>query len=344
MKSYGSILRELRQRAGYAIVDAARTLRQHGYEVTNTNISRWENGYNNPSLEQFLGLCALYGVDDVYAVFFKQDLAGVGSHLNKDGLERLEAYRDLLVSSGWFAQEDEQDDPVNRGLRNALPLNMTNDSALRADPQHWGIVPGRAGDGWRQDRTSEPGDAEAGAPFPAGAALAPGYAEVQRTLYRSHTERRVPLYSMRAGEVIPFSAPTTSSVALPSAVPSRTNAAVEVESSNMEPLLQPGSIAYVSTEEDVQNGDVVVVAFNGRAYIKQLRETEDGARWLISANAAYLPVRVGEEDSLTVLGKITYPAAEPEAIEFEAEWEDASAAKPELMTEEKSSEQTQTAQ
>lgn len=37
--------------------------------VTRQKLSRWENGSSSPSLEEFRGICALYGVTPSYILF-----------------------------------------------------------------------------------------------------------------------------------------------------------------------------------------------------------------------------------------------------------------------------------
>lgn len=67
------------------------------------SVSRWENGYNNPSLEQFLGLCKLYAVKDSYKMFGEYDLSDLIYELNRDGMAKLNEYKNLLIASGMYA-------------------------------------------------------------------------------------------------------------------------------------------------------------------------------------------------------------------------------------------------
>lgn len=105
MRSYGKILRVLRKRAGYTLMQAASALGALGYETTNTNMSRWENGYNNPTLEQFVALCRLYGVQDIFQTFGLEQIPEEGPGLDRDGMAQLESYRDLLLKSALYCKE-----------------------------------------------------------------------------------------------------------------------------------------------------------------------------------------------------------------------------------------------
>ena len=77
-----------------------------GIETANTQVSLWEHGYNHPNLEQFIGLCRIYSVKDVNAVFSEGDLSGKSVGLNREGLNKLEDYRQLLIDSGRFCPSE----------------------------------------------------------------------------------------------------------------------------------------------------------------------------------------------------------------------------------------------
>ena len=76
MKTYETILKALRIRQGYQQRDVTRLLNEMGIDTANTQVSRWEHGYNNPNLEQFIGLCRIYSVRDVNAVFSDGEISG----------------------------------------------------------------------------------------------------------------------------------------------------------------------------------------------------------------------------------------------------------------------------
>ena len=72
---YCDILRELRKKHGFLQQDIADRLDELNIPTTKAQVSRWENGINNPSIDQFIGLCRVYGVKDVYSVFSIGDLS-----------------------------------------------------------------------------------------------------------------------------------------------------------------------------------------------------------------------------------------------------------------------------
>ena len=116
MKTYETVLKALRLRQGYQQRDVTRLLNGMGIETANTQVSRWEHGYNNPNLEQFIGLCRIYSVKDVNAVFSDGDLSGNAVGLNREGMDKLEDYRQLLIDSGRFSPAEPEPVPEEKVL------------------------------------------------------------------------------------------------------------------------------------------------------------------------------------------------------------------------------------
>ena len=102
-KKYSEVLRELRKKHGYLQQDIADKLDELGVPTAKAQVSRWETGINNPSIDQFIGLCRIYGVKDVYSVFGMGDLSDLEYSLNREGMEKLSEFRKLLVASGLYA-------------------------------------------------------------------------------------------------------------------------------------------------------------------------------------------------------------------------------------------------
>ena len=71
----------------------------------------------------------------------------------------------------------------------------------------------------------------------------------------------------------------------------------------MEPEFHDGQIAWVLQQESVANGEIGILALNGEAYIKKLKDDKDGI-FLISLNEKYEPIRVSENDRLDIFGKV----------------------------------------
>ena len=124
----GNTLRELRQSIGYQQADVIGMLADIGIVAKQPMVSRWENNRNLPTVEQFVGLCKLYGVKDVYNVFVEQDFSELVFELNKEGRDKLEEYKELLIASGKYAPV-QTDRKVIRFPDRTLPLFSIGASA-----------------------------------------------------------------------------------------------------------------------------------------------------------------------------------------------------------------------
>ena len=110
-KALGEKLREIRIARDYTQPEVSDRMRAAGCPINKSNISRWENGYNSPSVEQFLTLCSIYQVPDIVAVFLDGQPVENAHCLNRQGREKLEEYRQLLIASGMY-----------RPAQNVVPL------------------------------------------------------------------------------------------------------------------------------------------------------------------------------------------------------------------------------
>ena len=105
-KKYSEVLRDLRKKHDFLQQDVTDKLNGFGIPTTKAQVSRWETGINNPSIDQFIGLCRIYGVKDVYGVFEQGVLTDLEYALNREGNQKLSEYRALLIASGLYAPVD----------------------------------------------------------------------------------------------------------------------------------------------------------------------------------------------------------------------------------------------
>lgn len=113
----GKKLGELRRKAGLSQAELAEILRNHGVNVTNQAISKWENGSTLPSAVQFLMLCRALKVDDIAGEFIPNGV-GFTSGLNAAGRRKVAEYIQLLRDSGKYSETPE---PIFTRMR-SLPL------------------------------------------------------------------------------------------------------------------------------------------------------------------------------------------------------------------------------
>lgn len=94
---FASIFKRLRVQAGYSQKEEADLLSGLGAYTNNAHVSRWENGSNNPSLEQFIALCSLYHIRNVRAYFGDMVMTALTGNLNEQGVSKLLEFHDVLV-------------------------------------------------------------------------------------------------------------------------------------------------------------------------------------------------------------------------------------------------------
>lgn len=114
----GEILRGLRTSRGISQAELARRLTLLGCAVSAKTPSKWENGVSEPSVEQFLGLCEVYEIRDVLAVFRGRE--GELDALNEVGRRRVKEYIRLLEGDEAFAAERTEKRPPR--LLRTIPL------------------------------------------------------------------------------------------------------------------------------------------------------------------------------------------------------------------------------
>lgn len=312
VRRYNEILRELRKRAGYSITQVAGRLAEEGIRATNTQISRWENGYNNPNLEQFLGLCRAYGTPDLYRAYVLQNLDELPADLNRNGYLLLSRFRELLLGSGWFhaapeTEKQPQEIPVLPAPPKAehtiviVPLRERLEAELlRLEAQQ---LPA--------EQPEEPSNI-----VPFGRIL-PGDEDEEE---EETNEFLIPIYDMpaSAGTGTLIESSDTHMIPVPEYVPSDVSFAALVQGNSMEPLIFDGEVLYIRSQETLEDGEVGVMSLNDMTYVKQFRTAANGD-WLVSINPSYAPIRILESDNLLIHGKVVYPRIPRSAIETPAQ-------------------------
>lgn len=114
----GEKLRALRTARGLSQTELVRRLAEIGCAVSPKAPSKWEHGVSEPSVGQFLGLCEVYEIRDVLAVFRgrKSEL----ETLNEAGRRRVKEYVRLLSGDEAFAAE--RPAPRQGRLLRTIPL------------------------------------------------------------------------------------------------------------------------------------------------------------------------------------------------------------------------------
>lgn len=100
------ILRKARKNCGYSMPQVEELLKREGCPAGKSSVSRWEMGYTNPSIDQFIALCRIYRIRDVVGTFSNGVLVPYLSELDELGRKKLDEYRQLLIRSGLYRPDD----------------------------------------------------------------------------------------------------------------------------------------------------------------------------------------------------------------------------------------------
>ena len=92
----GEILKEHRKKAHLTQIEVAEKLTAAGYPIQNKSIYAWEKGKATPNPNQFLLLCKLYGITDIYSTFIEPNPDNPFSELNEAGKEKALDYIRIL--------------------------------------------------------------------------------------------------------------------------------------------------------------------------------------------------------------------------------------------------------
>ena len=96
MTKLGDTLKAFRKKAGLSQVDAADRLTKAGVATNNKIIYTWEKGKVTPNASQFLALCKIYGITDIYSAFIETNPDNPLAILNNTGKEKALDYINIL--------------------------------------------------------------------------------------------------------------------------------------------------------------------------------------------------------------------------------------------------------
>lgn len=129
MSFKGEKLKQARLKAGVSVKEISSLLVAKGLRATPNTIYSWENNNSQPTPDALLCMCEKYHIVDPLDYFGytdsasnfdsfsgeKQRLLALFSLLNIDGQQALVRYAELLVKSGDYAIQTEQEKTVSVG-------------------------------------------------------------------------------------------------------------------------------------------------------------------------------------------------------------------------------------
>lgn len=98
-KKLGSILASHRKEMKISQLELAEQLTNYGINVSNAAISAWEKDSSVPNANQFLALCKILGITDIYNEFIGFNPNDAMARLNDEGKEKVLEYIGLLLLS-----------------------------------------------------------------------------------------------------------------------------------------------------------------------------------------------------------------------------------------------------
>ena len=277
MKNIGEVLAAFRKKAGYTQLEAADELTRLGYPVQNKTIYAWEKNKSTPNPVQFLLLCKLYGITDIYSSFIEPNPSNPFSSLNEAGIEKaLDFIRILGLTDEYGTDSD---------------AFRTNAEAFRTHEATTVSISSAAGKG-RKKAVSSASEKDSSLPQ-------------SDSVYHFPTERELPLYQLAAsagtGEFLDND--KYEMIIVGSEVPEKASFGIRLNGNSMEPRYMNGQIVWVYRTTDLFDGDIGIFYLDGQAYCKKLHKV-NGHIELLSFNPAYKPIPVTESSEFKIFGRV----------------------------------------
>lgn len=119
-KKLGSILASHRKEMKISQLELAEQLTNYGINVSNAAISAWEKDSSVPNANQFLALCKILGITDIYNEFIGFNPNDAMARLNDEGKEKVLEYIGLLLLSEQFQKKEATIIPFRRKIKWSL--------------------------------------------------------------------------------------------------------------------------------------------------------------------------------------------------------------------------------
>lgn len=119
-KKLGSILASHRKEMKISQLELAEQLANYGINVSNAAISAWEKDSSVPNANQFLALCKILGITDIYNEFIGFNPNDAMARLNDEGKEKVLEYIGLLLLSEQFQKKEATIIPFRRKIKWSL--------------------------------------------------------------------------------------------------------------------------------------------------------------------------------------------------------------------------------
>ena len=126
MKDIGKTLAAHRKRNHLSQLDISNKLQSYDIHVKNAAVSTWELNNSNPTAVQFLALCEILGISDIYTEFIGENPLDPFKDLNETGVKKALEYIDLLKKSGDYNKQVAEIIPIKPRI---MPIALMPTSA-----------------------------------------------------------------------------------------------------------------------------------------------------------------------------------------------------------------------
>lgn len=113
----GKILSEQRKKIKMKQGELSKRLESHNCYVKSNSISSWETGASMPNAAQFLAVCEIMGITDIYETFIGINPSNPMSELNEEGREKVLDYINLLKQTGNYKKHPAEVIPFTRTIK-----------------------------------------------------------------------------------------------------------------------------------------------------------------------------------------------------------------------------------
>lgn len=120
VKKLGSILASHRKEKKISQIELSEQLEHYGISISNAAISAWEKDSSVPNANQFLALCKILGITDIYNEFIEFNPDDALAKLNEEGKAKALEYIGLLLLSEQFQKKEATIIPFRRTIRWSL--------------------------------------------------------------------------------------------------------------------------------------------------------------------------------------------------------------------------------
>lgn len=229
-KKIGVTLATYRKKKKLSQIELADKLTHYGINVSNAAISAWEKDISQPNTQQFLTLCKILGITDIYNEFIGFNPDDPLARLNEEGKAKALEYIGLLLLSEQFQKQEATIIPFRRKIK-------------------WSLLASSAGTGeFLDDENFE---------------------------------------TIEVGEEVPEEA----------------DFGLALNGDSMEPRYHDKQAVWVQQTNSLSNGEIGIFYLDGMTYCKQLKDDKDGV-YLISLNSKYEPIKVTDDSSFKIFGRV----------------------------------------